>query len=362
VAHDFNNLLGVITGYAEITQRKLGKNDPVQGKVDQILKAADRASGLTRQLLAFSRQQVLQPKILDLNLLVSDMEKMLRRLLGEDLQLQTSLDPGLGSVKADPGQMEQVLMNLAVNARDAMPSGGHLTIETSNVDLGADDVARRPPTRAGSYVLLAVTDTGMGMDAETQSHLFEPFFTTKEVGRGTGLGLSTVYGIVKQSDGYIWCYSEVGVGTTFKVYLPRVDEEVAPDRKPAPVRLAHGTETVLLIEDDSTLRDVICEILEGAGYTVLVADGGDKALRIADEFSGAIALIITDVIMPGLSGRQAAETIKAARSEVDILFISGYTSEAIERHGVLEAGAKFLSKPFTTDALLRKVRDVLDGR
>jgi PAS domain S-box-containing protein len=362
VAHDFNNLLGVIVGYGEITRRKLRDDDTLAGKVDQILKAAERAAGLTRQLLAFSRQQVLQPKIVDLNVIVSDVEKMLRRLIGEDIQLTTSLDPGLGSVKADPGQIEQVLMNLAVNARDAMPEGGHLTIETRNAELGPDDAARRPPTLAGRYVMLAVTDSGMGMDAETQSHLFEPFFTTKAMGKGTGLGLSTVYGIVKQSEGYIWCYSEVGVGTTFKIYLPRVDEEASPAHKPTAVRLAHGSETVLLIEDDGALRDVVCEILEGAGYTVLVADGGAKALQIADEYTGAIQLIVTDVIMPGLSGRHAAEKIKSARSEVEILFISGYTSEAIAKHGVLAPGAKFLSKPFTTEDLLRKIRDVLDDR
>jgi PAS domain S-box-containing protein len=362
VAHDFNNLLGVIVGYGEITRRDLRGDDPLTGKVDQILKAAERAAGLTRQLLAFSRQQVLQPKIVDLNVIVSDVEKMLRRLIGEDILLTSSLDPGLGSVKADPGQIEQVLMNLAVNARDAMPEGGHLTVETRNAELGPDDAARRPPTLAGRYVMLAVTDSGMGMDAETQSHLFEPFFTTKEMGKGTGLGLSTVYGIVKQSEGYIWCYSEVGVGTTFKIYLPRVDEEASPAHKLSAVRLAHGSETVLLIEDDGALRDVVREILEGAGYTVLVADGGAQAVQIADEHTGAIQLIVTDVIMPGLSGRKAAERIKAARSEVRILFISGYTSDAIAKHGVLEAGAKFLSKPFTTEDLLRKIRDVLDDR
>jgi CheY-like chemotaxis protein len=253
-------------------------------------------------------------------------------------------------------------MNLAINARDAMPDGGHLTIETRNADLGPDYVARRPPTQAGPYVMLAVTDSGMGMDAETQAHLFEPFFTTKETGKGTGLGLSTVYGIVKQSEGYIWCYSEVGVGTTFKIYLPRVDEEASPGLKlPAP-RMAQGSETVLLIEDDPSLRDLLCETLEGAGYTVLVAEGGTNALQIADEYAGAIQLIVTDVIMPGLTGRQAAEKIKSARSEVEILFISGYTSEAIAKHGVLEPEARYLSKPFAPDDLLRKVRDVLDGR
>jgi len=362
VAHDFNNLLGVIAGYADIVRRKLRGDDPLKAKVEQIFKAAERAAGLTRQLLAFSRKQVLQPRIVDLNVLVSDVEKMLRRLIGEDVALATALDPGLGSVKADPGQIEQVLMNLAVNARDAMPDGGRLTIETRNVDVGPEEAARRPPTLIGSYVLLTVRDSGMGMDAETQSHLFEPFFTTKDVGKGTGLGLSTVYGIVKQSGGYIWCDSEVGAGTEFRIYLPRVDEEASPGRQPTAVRLEHGSETVLLIEDDQSLRDLLREILEGAGYTVLVADGGDRALQIADGYPTAIQLIVTDVIMPGLSGRQAAERIKSARSEVEILFISGYTSEAIAKHGVLEAGTHFLNKPFTAEELLRKVRDVLDRR
>jgi PAS domain S-box-containing protein len=362
VAHDFNNLLGVITGYGEMTLRKLRVEDPLRGKVDQILKAADRAAGLTRQLLAFSRQQVLQPKIVDLNDLVSNVEKMLRRLIGEDIELATSLDPALGSVRADPGQVEQVLMNLAVNARDAMPDGGRLTIETQNVELGPEDAAHRPPAGAGLYVMLVVTDSGTGMDAETLSHLFEPFFTTKDLGKGTGLGLSTVYGIVKQSGGYIWCESEVGRGTTFRIHLPRVDEDVPSKRTPVTPGLAHGTETILLIEDDPSLRDLVGEILEGAGYTVLVADSGPKALQIAEEFAGAIHLIVTDVIMPGLTGRHTAETIKAARSEVKILFMSGYTSEAIAKHGVLSPGARFLGKPFSTEDLLRKIRDVLDDR
>jgi PAS domain S-box-containing protein len=362
VAHDFNNLLGVITGYGEMTLRKLREEDPLRGKVDQILKAADRAAGLTRQLLAFSRQQVLQPKIVDLNDLVSNVEKMLRRLIGEDIDLATSLDSALGSVRADPGQIEQVLMNLAVNARDAMPDGGRLTIQTQNVELGPGDAAHRPPTRAGLYVMLVVTDTGTGMDAETLSHLFEPFFTTKDLGKGTGLGLSTVYGIVKQSDGYIWCESEVGKGTTFRIHLPRVDEDVPRKRPTVTPGLAHGTETILLIEDDPSLRDLVGEILEGAGYTVLVADNGPKALQLSEEFAGAIHLIVTDVIMPGPTGRHTAETIKATRSEVKILFMSGYTSEAIAKHGVLSPGARFLGKPFSTEDLLRKIREVLDGR
>jgi PAS domain S-box-containing protein len=360
VAHDFNNLLGVITGYGEMTLRKLRAEDPLKAKVDEILKAAERAAGLTRQLLAFSRQQVLQPRIVDLNDLVGNVEKMLRRLIGEDIRLTTSLDPVLGSVKADPGQLEQVLMNLAVNARDAMPDGGRLTIATQDVELGPEEVARHPPTRPGLYVLLAVTDSGTGMDAETQSHLFEPFFTTKEMGKGTGLGLSTVYGIVKQSGGYIWCESEVGSGTTFRIYLPRIDEDAPSARRPAPPRLAHGSETVLLVEDDPSLRDLVSEILEGAGYTVLVADDGARALRIAEEYAGPIHIIVTDVIMPGETGRRTAEAIKAVRSEVEILYMSGYTTEAIEKHGVLSPGARFLGKPFTTEDLLRKVRDILD--
>jgi CheY-like chemotaxis protein len=251
-------------------------------------------------------------------------------------------------------------MNLAINARDAMPEGGKLTIETANAELGADYAARHTPTRPGEYVMLALTDSGTGMDAETQSHLFEPFFTTKEMGKGTGLGLSTVYGIVKQSEGYIWCYSEVGVGTTFKVYLPRVHEEAAPGRQTTSPPLIRGSGTVLLIEDDPALRNLLSETLEGGGYTVLVADGGAKALEIAAEYPGAIQLVVTDVIMPGLTGRQAAQEIQAGRPEVRILFISGYTDEAIARHGLLEPGVNFLAKPFTPDALLRKVRAVLD--
>jgi PAS domain S-box-containing protein len=361
VAHDFNNLLGVITGYGELAQAKLAADDPLRGKMEQILKAADRAAGLTRQLLAFSRQQVLQPKIVDLNALVSNLEKMLRRLIGEDVDLKTFLDPKLGSVKADPGQIEQILMNLSINARDAMPDGGHLTIETSNVELGPDHVIRRSPTRPGPYVLLAVTDSGTGMDAEIQAHIFEPFFTTKEIGKGTGLGLATVYGIVKQSDGYIWCYSEVGVGTTFKVYLPRIEDAAASDSKPTFVPPRGGKETVLLIEDDQALRDVLSETLQGAGYTILVAEGGAKALEMSGEYHGLIHALVTDVIMPGLSGRAAATKIKVSRPELEVLFISGYTSEAIAKHGVLEPGTHFLTKPFTPADLLRKVRAMLDS-
>ena len=346
-------------GYGEMTRRSLSDDDPVSGKVDQMLRAAERAAGLTRQLLAFSRQQVLQPRVVDLNDIVSNLEKMLRRLIGENVRLETALDPTLGRVKADPGQLEQVLMNLVVNARDAMPDGGSLTIQTVNADLGPGYAERHTPILSGPYVMLAVSDTGAGMDAEAQTHLFEPFFTTKEMGRGTGLGLSTVYGIVKQSEGFIWCYSEVGVGTTFKIYLPRVDAEVSPPPESRSAPLRRGSETILLIEDDPALRGLLCETLEEGGYTVLVADDGAKALEIAREYAGAIPLIVTDVIMPGLDGRQAAEQIQSERPEAEVLFISGYTDDAIARHGVLDPGVRFLSKPFTSNDLLRKVGEAL---
>jgi PAS domain S-box-containing protein len=365
VAHDFNNLLGVILGYGEMARRGLSEDHPLAAKVDQIVKAAERAAGLTRQLLAFSRTQVLETRIVDLNALVSNLEAMLVRLIGEDIVLKTTLAPGLGLVKVDPGQIEQVLMNLVVNARDAMPDGGHLAIETQRAEFDAEYVERHIEARAGPYAMLAVSDTGVGMEAATQAHMFEPFFTTKGPGRGTGLGLSTVYGIVKQSGGHIWCYSEVGVGTTFKIYLPLVERGASsarPTPRPVPVPLPRGRETILLIEDEQSLRELLCETLEGGGYTVLVANGGEQALRISEEYAGAIQLIVTDVIMPGLTGRQAAETIKLARSEVQILFISGYVGDALARQGVFEPQAKFLSKPFTSDALLRKVREVLDGR
>jgi len=346
-----------------MTRRGLSEDHPLAAKVDQILKAAERAAGLTRQLLAFSRMQVLEARIVDLNALVSNLEAMLARLIGEDIELTTTLAPSLGRVKVDPGQIEQVLMNLVVNARDAMPDGGHLEIETGRAEFDADYVGRHVEARAGPYAMLAVSDSGMGIDTATQAHMFEPFFTTKALGRGTGLGLSTVYGIVKQSGGHIWCYSEVGVGTTFKVYLPLVETDASSARPtPSPVSLAPGRETILLIEDDQSLRELLCETLEGGGYTVLVANGGEEALRMAGEYAGAIQLIVTDVIMPGLTGRQAADTIKQTRSEVQVLFISGYIGDALARHGVLEPQAKLLSKPCTSDALLRKVREVLDGR
>ncbi len=361
VAHDFNNLLGVITGYGGIVHRRLAGEDPLKGKVEQILKAAERAAGLTRQLLAFSRKQVLQPEILDLNAVVSDMDKMLRRLIGEDVEFTTLLDPHLGSVRADPGQIEQVIMNLAVNARDAMPDGGRLTLETRNADLDADYAATRPPTRTGSYVALVVTDTGSGMDAATQARIFEPFFTTKEAGKGTGLGLATVYGIVKQSEGYIWLYSEVGVGTTFKIYLPRIDERAAVARRQEPGPLLRGSETALLVEDEASLRELLREVLEANGYSVLVARDGAEALKIAQAHTGTIHIMVTDVIMPGMSGPKIVDLVAPTRPEMKVLFLSGYSDESVTRHALVGPGRAFLSKPFGPEVLLRKVRESLDA-
>src|SRR6266566_598797 len=338
IAHDFNNILTAITGYADLLLEDLGATDPRRQDADEIHKAAERAAGLTRQLLAFSRQQVLQPTVLEVNKLVSDLEKMLRRLLGEDVELSTRLAPTTGRVKADPGQLEQVVMNLAVNARDAMPNGGKLTLETANVDLDEAYAADHYPARAGPFVLLAVSDTGIGMSEETQAHMFEPFFTTKEKGKGTGLGLATVYGIIKQSGGFIWVYSEVGHGTTFKLYLPRVEELAERAAAPAPARTrpARGTETVL------------------------EAPSAEAALDIATRYSGTIHLLLTDVVMPGLNGRELASRLVDLRPDARVIFMSGYTDDAVTRHGVLEPGSAYVQKPFTPDAIARRVREVLD--
>ena len=362
IAHDFNNILTAITGYADLLLEDLGATDPRRQDADEIHKAADRAAGLTRQLLAFSRQQVLQPTVLEVNKLVSDLEKMLRRLLGEDVALTTQLAPTTGRVKADPGQLEQVIMNLAVNARDAMPNGGKLTLETGNVDLDESYATDHYPARAGPFVMLAVSDTGTGMSEETQAHMFEPFFTTKEKGKGTGLGLATVYGIVKQSGGFIWVYSEVGHGTTFKLYLPRVQELAERASQPAqtPARAARGTETVLVVEDEAPVRSVARQVLERHGYTVLEAPSAEAALDIATRYSGAIHLLLTDVVMPGLNGRELATRLADLRPDARVIFMSGYTDDAVTRHGVLEPGSAYVQKPFTPDAIARKVREVLD--
>jgi two-component system cell cycle sensor histidine kinase/response regulator CckA len=363
VAHDFNNLLGVILGYGEMAQRQLGPESPVRARVDQMVKAAERAAGLTRQLLAFSRKQVMQPKLLDLNGLVTDSNKMLGRLIGEDIEVVIQPAPGLGTVNADPGQIEQIIFNLAVNARDAMPKGGRLTLATANVELDAAYAAIHPPATPGRYVMLAVSDTGIGMDAETQRRIFEPFFTTKPEGQGTGLGLATVYGIVKQSGGQIWVYSEPGRGTTFKVYLPRVDGPAEPLRPAGPLaEPARGHETILLVEDTETLREMIQESLEERGYRVLVASNGEEALALARESKGLIDLVLTDVVMPKLGGGDLAKLLSALRPKIRVLYMSGYTNGAISEHGVPGEGVVLLEKPFTAEKLARAVRQALDHR
>jgi two-component system, cell cycle sensor histidine kinase and response regulator CckA len=364
IAHDFNNILTAITGHADLLLQDLGASDPRREDVEEIRRSGERAASLTRQLLAFSRQQVLQPKVVDLNALVMDMDKLLRRLIGEDIELATVLDPALGRVRADPGQLEQVIANLAVNARDAMPQGGKLTLETRNVDLDQGYAVRHSMVQPGPYALLAVSDTGIGMDAETQSHIFEPFFTTKPRGQGTGLGLATVYGIVKQSGGFIWVYSEPAHGATFKIYVPRVDapaESAAAAPAAASADVPGGSETILLAEDEPAVRAVARQGLERRGYTVLVASSGSEALALAQQLGATINLLVTDVVMPGMSGRDLAERLAAQRPGVRVLYISGYTDNAIVRHGILDPGLAYLQKPFHPDALARKVREVLDG-
>jgi len=360
VAHDFNNLLMVISGYCEFLLQQLGPDPSLRASAQEIANAADRATALTRQLLAFSRKQVLTPKVLDLNAVVSENLKMLPRLIGEDVELATIAAPALGKVKADPGQIEQVIMNLAVNARDAMPTGGKLTLETANVTLDETYARRHPGASAGDFVMLAISDTGVGMDKETQSHIFEPFYTTKGQ-QGTGLGLSMVYGIVKQSGGYIWVYSELGRGTTFKVYLPRVDEaEEKPAAQSSLAGLAQGHETILVVEDEPQLRDLTRHFLETQGYTVLVAEHGAAAIEVARRYTGVIDLLLTDIIMPVMNGRELAQRMSGLSPKTRILFMSGYTENAIWRNGIIQNSAHFLQKPFTLDALSRKVREVLE--
>jgi PAS domain S-box-containing protein len=358
VAHDFNNLLGVIIGYSGLLLRDLPAGSPEARRIAEIRSAADRAAGLTKQLLAFSRRQVLQPRVLDLNALVSEAESMLARVISENVEIVTVLAPGLGRVRADPGQIQQVLLNFAVNARDAMPAGGRLTLETRNVELGASAAERHPGLAPGRYVALLVGDTGHGMPPEVLEHMFEPFYTTKEQGHGTGLGLATVYGVVTQSGGHVEVESAVGRGTTFKVYLPVADAaEDQPAAPPAAVRPA--TETILLIEDADALREMVQEILEAEGYRVLAAENAERALAAAASHAGPIALVITDVVMPGMSGPAVAERMQQLRPETRVLFMSGYTDEAIGREGVLDVETHFIQKPFSAEALLRKVREVL---
>jgi PAS domain S-box-containing protein len=364
IAHDFNNLLMVISGYAEFLLERLGPDPALRNPAQEIAGAAGRASSLTRQLLAFSRKQMLAPKILDLNGVVTENLNMLRRMIGEDIDLVLVAANGLGSVRADAGQVEQVIMNLAVNARDAMPSGGQLTIETSNVTLDEEQARFQAPLKPGDYIMLSITDTGAGMDSETQSHIFEPFFTTKGP-KGTGLGLSTVYGIVKQSGGYIWVESHQGKGTTFKIYFPRV---AATPEVPARAAVAAasaatepGTETILLVEDEANLRYLARQFLEKQGYRVIEAADGDVALQVAVAHEGMIHLLLTDVIMPGMNGRELAQRIGEIRPNTNVLYMSGYTENVIGKNGTLDAGVRLLQKPFTLRELKNRVREVLDS-
>ena len=361
IAHDFNNLLTIINGFSGLLLTEAPEHDPARPMLEDIHKAGERAAALTGQLLAFSRKQILQPRVLDLNALVADMHKMLARVIGEDVSLIAAPAPGLARIRADAGQVEQVLMNLAVNARDAMPGGGRLTVETANVSLDEVSTQGFPGVRPGPYVLLAVSDTGTGMDAETQGHLFEPFFTTKGPGKGTGLGLATVYGIVKQSGGHVKVYSEPGRGTTFKVYFPAIEAvEGRGDAEPAAAEPARGKEVVLLVEDEEGVRRLTQSLLERLGYRVLAAPGGAEALEAAAGHRGEIDVLVTDVVMPQMSGPQVAEALEPLHPGIKVLYLSGYADDAVVRHGVLGAGKAFLQKPFTAAALAEKVRQVLD--
>ncbi len=360
IAHDFNNLLGVIIGYSQMLGRKMDRASPFHEYVEEIEKAGQRATSLTRQLLAFSRQQILTPRVLDLNALVSDMVKMLPRLIGEDVVVSTTLDPTLGSVKADQGQVEQVVMNLAVNARDAMPNGGSFTIATANIVLDELYAWQHPGAKPGSYVMLSVTDSGVGMTSETLLHVFEPFFTTKEVGKGTGLGLATVYGVVKQSGGYIWVDSELGKGSCFQIFLPRVEEPVAQlTESSLPSSALHGNETILVAEDAEPLRKLARSFLEEHGFQVLSASSGEEALQVAANFHGTIHLLLTDIVMPGMNGRVLAEHLLARHPTMKVLYMSGYTDSFIAGHGVLNQGTRLLHKPFTEEVLVSNVCEVL---
>jgi two-component system, cell cycle sensor histidine kinase and response regulator CckA len=363
VAHDFNNMLTVINGFSELLQRAMTPDSPQWEMVDQILTSGQRAAELVRQLLAFSRKQMIEPRVLDLNRVVTEMEKMLRRLIGEHIHVMTLLAPDLWPVRVDPAQVQQVIMNLVVNARDAMPRGGTLVIETANLVLDEAYVRDHLDALSGAHVLLTVSDTGMGMSEEVQAHIFEPFFTTKELGKGTGLGLATVYGIVRQSGGHIGVYSEEGRGTAFKVYLPRVrgaDEPVSGESH-QPAEMTSGRETVLVVEDEITVRTLAAHLLRASGYVVLEAPDGHTAWRLAQAHPGRIHLLLTDVVMPGMSGPDLAQRLKEALPELKVLFMSGYTDGMVSHHGVLEPGMPFISKPFQPGDLARKVREVLDA-
>jgi two-component system, cell cycle sensor histidine kinase and response regulator CckA len=362
IAHDFNNLLGVILGYSEILETQLDPNGSLHRSAEQIRKAGQRAASLTRQLLAFSRQQVLEPRVLFLNTIVVDTEKMLRRLIGENIELRVELDPTLGRVRADHGQIEQIIVNLAVNARDAMPQGGTLIIETANFEANADYASQHPPMSAGSFVRLSVKDAGVGMDAETQAHIFEPFFTTKGPGKGTGLGLATVYGVVKQSNGFVWVHSELGRGTTFEILLPRVEASVARvEPETRSTSLSEGTETVLLVEDEESLRNLISEMLRGDGYAVLEAANAADAIEIARQAPRRIDLLLTDVVMPGMNGAELADQLVSLYPWIKTLYMSGYTEFAVPLREMIQQDRTLLQKPFTQQSLSRKVREVLEN-
>jgi signal transduction histidine kinase len=362
IAHDFNNLLSVIMTYGEFAIERLRARDPIREDIEQVVRAGRRAADLTRQLLAFSHKQIMEPRVTNLNDVIKGFEAMLRRLLGEDIDIEIHAASDLGNVLADPGHLEQVVMNLAVNARDAMPEGGKLTIETRNVELDQEYADGHIAVKPGPFVQVSVADAGVGIPPEVRSQIFEPFFTTKEMGKGTGLGLSMVYGIVKQSGGHIWVYSEPGQGTTFKVYLPRVDAEVVEREQPRRSAAASGHETILLVEDEPMVRDSAERILTSAGYRVLVASNGGEALLLCEEHGARIDLVLTDVVMPNMSGQVLAERIEKLHPDLKVLFTSGYTDNAIVHDGVLDAGTQFIEKPFSVAALTAKVRSVLDSK
>ncbi|NWF91863.1 MAG: PAS domain S-box protein [Syntrophaceae bacterium] len=360
IAHDFNNLLTVIKGTCQLSLLDIREGDPLRANLKEIEKSAERAADLTRQLLAFSRKQIMEMRVIDINAVIKNLEKMLRRVLGEDIELATFLADGIGRVKADPGQMEQVIINLVLNARDAMPEGGKLTIETCNVELDEEYTEKHFGVERGAYVLVSISDMGVGMTPEMKEKVFEPFFTTKEVGKGTGLGLSTVYGIVKQSGGNIWVYSEPGQGTTFKIYLPRVEDPLEDLKEKTIKEVPRGSETVLVVEDEDVVRKLAVRLLKTQGYKVLEASDGGKAFMLCEEYKGPIHLVLSDVVMPGVSGRQLVERLKEIHPEAKALYMSGYTENVILHHGVLEKGIDFVQKPFTIETLARKVREVLD--
>ena len=361
VAHDFNNILTVITGHSELLLRQLDADDPRRKNAEQIEKAAYRAAALTRQLLTFSRKQVIEPRVLKLNAIILNIEKMLRRLIGEDIEFCTVLDSAAGHIKADPGQIEQVIMNLAVNARDAMPNGGKLTVTTANTTLDKNQLKHFPDLCAGDYVMLTIADTGTGMSEEVKAHLFEPFFTTKPPGTGTGLGLATCFGIVKQNTGHINVHSELGRGTTFKIYFPQVQSALeSPRVRIMPTEATGGNETVLLVEDEPVVRELAVATLREKGYTVVEAVNGEEGLRMARQHDGKIDLVLTDVVMPVMGGKEMADALRTSHPDTKVLFTSGYTEDAMGHHGVLRPGILFLQKPYMTATLARKVREVLD--